>query len=943
MKTLTYSFITALILCAHLLSHGQEVISMDSKVRYLSVTSNDNRDPNWDWTQNSLYTLETTSGTYNSIRLPYYNPEGPAYTFFTTNPKDIYKSDGWELILRDFGPGIVLPYFILYNKYKGIFRVFYWSTLPQGFSKGVGKLSFAEKNLSAAHFALSVENETLENFKTGKSQIAQIATGSISWHQWNMLDFDMSGYDPAAAGLADATLILEISGTTQTDLTIKGEIDFSGSNANTKKDNNATVDGFNNVVQNSVKGFSSITGNYDKMSKAKAKFAEMAADNSSKWWASFVQGIGTLGDQSWLPALGAVAGVVDFALGFGSKSTAASYPKGIVELTGQLVTSTQVYQKQIRLPGSIHTDPSNDALSNILPLYDKPLGVFNLASLPQCNVYAEYRGPDYDPEGRNIIRIRSLSPVYNPHVFSDITLKASHLSETSSNANYQNMANFMDAIWYGPWDWVVHYSWIVNNLNYIRDNHLIGLYVELQPIDNSQKVQLIKGFDPGYALKYGDITSQANYAALPYFENFESTSSYWDYLPGAPNGVRRMSSPYSYSGNFLAMDIGNNSSGPYVLNRAQLNVDLLGNNQDKILSFKHREFSEETHPEDGIFLSVDGGSVFYKVFDLGNRSSTWTTYTINLSSYARENNLVLSPSSVIRIQQYDNYAISTDGIGIDNLSIDGGSYPAAWKDVVNCTVNGNTVTKTSSTNWNAGIATTNEIPANQNGWVQWEVNSTNVDVMFGLSYTNTDASWNTIDFNLYVSKYRGNKIVIYSRNSELYTYSGTYALGDLVKVERVGSTVYFKLNDQTIYTRSCDGSRSMIGDGALYNQNAQLFNVQSSHPVSGAGGRVVNNLELGSYTMHDDFPTDTLSLSANLVFFPNPVTDVLNIRGDHNFDQLELVILDINGSIIDQKKWEGSQNSSLLFNARSLQPGVYIGLIKNAHGVQVKRFKFIKR
>ena len=64
-----------------------------------------------------------------------YASTGPAAADLNiSGDRDILPSQGWVLVVRDFGsaetPPTSLPYFILYNKYRGLLRLFYWSTLP---------------------------------------------------------------------------------------------------------------------------------------------------------------------------------------------------------------------------------------------------------------------------------------------------------------------------------------------------------------------------------------------------------------------------------------------------------------------------------------------------------------------------------------------------------------------------------------------------------------------------------------------------------------------------------------------------------------------------------------------------------------------------------------------------------------------------------------------
>lgn len=107
-------------------------------------------------------------------------------------------------------------------------------------------------------------------------------------------------------------------------------------------------------------------------------------------------------------------------------------------------------------------------------------------------------------------------------------------------------------------------------------------------------------------------------------------------------------------------------------NDLDLHLDLAGETQ-VILSFWWADFNDETHAEDGVWISDDGIS-FTKIIDLNGGSYPdlqWNYFEIDLDSAALANGISLSSNFVIRFSQYDDYWIhgGNDGHLYDNIHV----------------------------------------------------------------------------------------------------------------------------------------------------------------------------------------------------------------------------------------------------------------------------------
>ena len=175
----------------------------------------------------------------------------------------------------------------------------------------------------------------------------------------------------------------------------------------------------------------------------------------------------------------------------------------------------------------------------------------------------------------------------------------------------------------------------------------------------------------------GSTGGGGSYAALPYSTGFESGAldSYWVTTEGAEGRIQVTTANGPSAGGWhLTLDDTVNG-GAYSQNEAWLRLDLSGEDQVS-LSFDWKEFGDETHSQDGIYFSSNGGASFAKVHDLNGSSvtnNTWQTVDLDLDALAAGAGLALSSTFVVKFQQYDNYAIATDGFAFDEVSVTAGS------------------------------------------------------------------------------------------------------------------------------------------------------------------------------------------------------------------------------------------------------------------------------
>lgn len=182
---------------------------------------------------------------------------------------------------------------------------------------------------------------------------------------------------------------------------------------------------------------------------------------------------------------------------------------------------------------------------------------------------------------------------------------------------------------------------------------------------------------------------------LPFFEDFETGTveeDHWDLKPNitGENGVVEVAlgTKWANEGQF-GLRIGklSDSQNNFTLNGAGIKLNL-EDKEDVILEFDIKDFREEEHEEDGIYIN-SGGEEFTKIWDFSPEewcSQTYGTHPpINISKLAQEFNIELTSQTIVEFRQYDNSDFNTntaqtndmDGFAIDNVKVYEANYTYA--------------------------------------------------------------------------------------------------------------------------------------------------------------------------------------------------------------------------------------------------------------------------
>ncbi|MBA4015842.1 MAG: hypothetical protein C0483_01505 [Pirellula sp.] len=174
------------------------------------------------------------------------------------------------------------------------------------------------------------------------------------------------------------------------------------------------------------------------------------------------------------------------------------------------------------------------------------------------------------------------------------------------------------------------------------------------------------------------VTGAGGTRVLP-SENFESglLGAAWStYSSLTGTNIRLGNANGVHGGSYaLYMDAATSS---YTLNEAVWSANL-ADLTNATLTFWHAEFNDEENPlaavftghanGDGVAISADGNT-WYRLWDpVTQNSGVWTQYSFDLVAAAATAGISLNSDFKIKFQQYDDFAMTTDGRAWDDITL----------------------------------------------------------------------------------------------------------------------------------------------------------------------------------------------------------------------------------------------------------------------------------
>ena len=423
----------------------QEFIRLDSEGRLFKTYDT------WDWTIPTknpndpdpdptkvdtnycrTWVARTTSNGIQNMGAPWFQPGTSILTDIGTQG-DYQPEDGWVIIKRDFGllaSQVPNPYFILYNKLRGLMRVFVYVMDTNAYSGAI--MTLEVKNVSGSHHPglaslaapkLLAADKFLSNDQNDVDKVNQLVLTSVTDYsggggQWVMGEFNPQ-FDPnfASNNFANATFEIDLVGIVTDNITLAGTTTNveKGYSFTLQKKDITTQGGLQKFFATGAKiskEFKGISKTYKGITEDAKNLKTFSEQKGIGWLTSLAKigvslfdlsgdkkdentifktistGLGAAGGP--ISIISSVAGTVVGLLTKKKKETdkietfSTNRSSGTIKLEGSIEGERVITKVTVKVPGTPHTgEPVNE------PYYDCPLGLVNLLNTPSVD-YQDY-------------------------------------------------------------------------------------------------------------------------------------------------------------------------------------------------------------------------------------------------------------------------------------------------------------------------------------------------------------------------------------------------------------------------------------------------------------------------------------------------------------------------------------------------------------------------
>lgn len=383
-----------------------------------------NWDPSWDWL-NSIPSNWNAQiqGTIAYMGSPFVQGGSSDITSIN-NASDYLPQQGWVLLKKDFGcigaqdVSYATPYFILYNKYRGLMRLFIY----------VGNSNQNSQGAVAVQWFLPSDNNSLltlannyphanEDYPLGnnKETLLNYLNEYPNTGGWIVTDFNVN-FDPNTSPTSVFQgFDFKITPSSTANVALSGEFQFTTQSGTVKNSGTPTTNPSDNTLLDYIATGKSFLGKVPTRSDLESGFNDVAAGVNSvdeQFCNDFTRDLHNVnyelqnGDlkkyllgasdlaKSAGGALSIAASVLEMFIGKSNSASSGNsetyiqptISKGTIKLNGTITTSSSPKKIHMQLPGVKHTYINGNENWDGMPIYDCPLGVLSVQKLPTVSL-----------------------------------------------------------------------------------------------------------------------------------------------------------------------------------------------------------------------------------------------------------------------------------------------------------------------------------------------------------------------------------------------------------------------------------------------------------------------------------------------------------------------------------------------------------------------------
>lgn len=367
---------------------------------------------NWDWTNQASYNFAYVNGRGKiAISSPFHTTSSADQTLTDIiRGKDYIPTEGWVLLRQVFGCpqqniDTNYPHFMLYNKYRGIIRVFIFNGSPVQYEKAAITVSWDYGTNKTSIFApsevIQYPNIDYHNGTKTSNDIVNYVQNYYS-AAWFVTDIPVT-FDHLLDYSKDFFLRINVYSSVNSSVKLDSKFTMNTKTVTANATPSRTgmyefaketqdmlskvpsqdqfkkyFDGYNNIMGTS-KGEKDLQATANAMSKNIGQGSFQQIMSNTAGLASFINS-----------SIGAGLGLINFFMGKSNKnavSTVQLMPlisNGEGSITGTITTKTNATSYPLQLPATNHYFPTTPKTLNYdgLPIYDCPLGVLSLEESP---------------------------------------------------------------------------------------------------------------------------------------------------------------------------------------------------------------------------------------------------------------------------------------------------------------------------------------------------------------------------------------------------------------------------------------------------------------------------------------------------------------------------------------------------------------------------------